>query len=189
MKSTKASIAQIVIAFAEYYDKVLSQTQLAMYVEDLLTISPEQLQAAVKQYRSDPRNDRFPLPAKLIAISKPVENEKDIGQIVAARILTGISKCGHNNHEQAKEFVGEIGWEVVRLQGGWANLCQLSSDDLRQEQPRWRELAISISKRATLGTLHEAPRLPSSGNSQKGEFKTIGQVMTGLLEKARDETK
>lgn len=64
----KAKIAQQIIGLAEYYDKTLTANQIEMFVEDLGGISFEQLQYAVKKYRTDPANVFFPLPAKLLGI-------------------------------------------------------------------------------------------------------------------------
>jgi hypothetical protein len=66
----EARIAKTIGALAEYYDKKLTALQIAMYVEDLSALTPEQLNLAVKKYRTDPANVFFPLPAKLIALAE-----------------------------------------------------------------------------------------------------------------------
>ena len=66
----REQISRIVAGLAEYYDKHLSVSQLAMYVEDLAGMDLERLAQAVREYRADPKNDRFPLPAKLRALDR-----------------------------------------------------------------------------------------------------------------------
>lgn len=71
-------ITKIVLAFAEYYDKTLSETQIQMFVEDLMGLSPDQLKMAVKKYRMDPANVFFPLPAKLIEIAATADGRPGV---------------------------------------------------------------------------------------------------------------
>ncbi len=67
----RQAIANAVTKLAEYYDKGLSETQIEMYVDDLMDLELEELALAIRQYRSNPACDRFPLPAKLIAMARP----------------------------------------------------------------------------------------------------------------------
>jgi hypothetical protein len=68
MNPKLSSLLKIIGSFAEYYGKNLSENQIAMYVEDLQSVSPEALDTAVKQYRRNPKNVFFPLPAQLLEI-------------------------------------------------------------------------------------------------------------------------
>lgn len=65
LEQRRKSVSSVISALAEYYDKKLTETQIAMYVEDLGDLSLADLSEAVKRYRRDPKNSFFPLPAKL----------------------------------------------------------------------------------------------------------------------------
>src|ERR1700747_675495 len=64
----KPQIAQQILGLAEYYDKTLSESQLGMFVEDLESITLEQLQFAIRKYRTNPKNVFFPMPSALLGI-------------------------------------------------------------------------------------------------------------------------
>lgn len=157
----------VLLGLAEYYKTTLTENQLKMYSDDLMCLSELELFEAVQKYRLHQENTFFPLPAKLIALIKPVESEIDIGRVVSGRILTAISKYGYNNKKNAEEFIGELGWQVVKFQGGWNCICELTSDQLRDEQPRWRDLAVSLNKRSANGKLDQAPEIAKSSEVLK----------------------
>jgi len=172
----KAEYAKAIYALGEYYQLNLNAGQISMYAEDLLVLNPEELKEAILTYRRNPANVFFPKPGQLIAIIKPVETELDLGRLVAARIIQAVGKFGNYRYEDAKAFIGELGWEVVKMQGGWNKLCALTSEELRAEQPRMRDLAQSINKRAKLGTLEQAPALsaPSHLSIVSETMKKLG---------------
>lgn len=64
----EARIAQIIVGLAEYYGLTISKNQIAMYVQDLISVNPIDLEKAVYLYRNDSKNEKFPIPAKLKAI-------------------------------------------------------------------------------------------------------------------------
>jgi hypothetical protein len=176
----KNELAKIVFALGAYYDKKLSPEQIKMYVEDLTVLTPHELNFAIKQYRSDPANSFFPLPSKLIGIIKPVENDQDLGRLVAGWIMSAVLKFGSYRVQEAKTFMGEIAWEVVKLQGGWSSICALDTEDLKAEQPRWRDLAISVNKRSKLGKLNQAPSFSGISESSKTVSNLIQQSLKSI---------
>lgn len=172
------NIKLALIKLAEYYRFEITQSQLEMYADDLSCLSQEQLIQAIQTYRKNPDNKFFPMPGALISIITPLETELDIGRIVSGKIMTAISKFGSYNASEAKGWMGEVAWEVVQFQGGWKSLCELSSEAIKSEQPRWRDLAMSICKRSKLGKLDEAPALPRPNQ----EFKSIGEIIKSIGE-------
>lgn len=179
-KNLKEALGEIIFALGEYYDKKLTATQIEMYVEDLMVLSPEQLTFAVRKYRTIPENHFFPLPAKLIALVTPKENtELDLGREVAGRIIQAVSKFGQYLHEEAKEFIGQVGWKVVERQGGWSNVCsELNNDNKGMLQAQMRDLAISIMRMGSNGTL-DAPIGIPQGPMQK----QIGELVNKFSDK------
>jgi hypothetical protein len=153
-------ISEIIFALAEYYERQLTENQLAMYVEDLLCLEPEQLIESIKRYRNDPKNDRFPLPVKLKAMIGEAASPDDAARDSASRIIAAVSKYGWNNVEQAKAYIGELGWEVVKRQGGWQTLCEsLTYSNMGMLQAQWRELAAGLQRSGAQSP--SGPALPS----------------------------
>lgn len=158
--SHRDRIAQIISGLAIYYGIKLIPEQLDMFIEDLLDLSPDELTRAVYAYRNDPESRFFPRPAQLKALLKPSDDVQ--ARDVAARIATALGRFGgRDNLEKAKAFIGELGWQVVRMQGGWEELSSIPSmSELVNRQAQWRELAKSVTVRHKLGIQAEAPRLP-----------------------------
>lgn len=172
-------MATIVIGLAEYYDKELSPAQVAMYVHDLKELDPQELFQAVIRYRNDPKNDRFPLPAKLKAMLIFPDSDDDQARDAASRIIAAISKFGPYQPKQAMEYMGELGWLVVQRQGGWLSVNEtLTFQNQGILQAQWRDLALSLMKRSRLGLANRAPSLPEPVEKQR-----LMHMGAGLLQK------
>lgn len=162
----QAEIMKLVAALGEYYDKSLSPTQIAMYTDDLKMLEPQQLAQAIITYRNDPRNDRFPLPVKLKSMIGYALNPDDEAIQISGRILGAIAAIGPYQSEQAREAIGEIGWEVVQAEGGWQTICEIQTDDIPIRKAQWRNLAKSFCERRIRTVL---PTLPAP----EGEMKKL----------------
>lgn len=162
-------IATLVTGLAEYYNKTLTAGQIEMYVEDLISLSPEELHTAVRDYRRRPENKWFPLPAELIGLVRPDVSPEQNAIDAVSRIVESVSKFGPYRTVDAKSNIGELGWKVVQRDGGWINVCQnLTEDNLGTTRAQWREMAKSISARAHAGVLDSAPEIPKSVYSKLG---------------------
>lgn len=151
-------VGRLIIELAEYYDKQLTANQIDMYVRDLSDIPMQDLYRAVDLYRRDPKNERFPLPAKLRGMIQLPDDQK--ARDAVGRILTAISRIGPYRDKDAQDYVGELGWAVVKQQGGWEEVCQtLTNDNKGTLMAQWRELAISLMNKERLGFGNEAPSL------------------------------
>jgi hypothetical protein len=158
----KKQIVEILEHLAIYYRETLSPIQLAMYAEDLSSLTPDQLVKAVKLYRQNPENRFFPIPAALIAIINPVNSELDDGRDVASKVIGAISKFGSHRALDAKNYIGEIGWECVKRMGGWQNLCsELSDDNKGIFNAQIRDLAMTLKKKSVNGTIATPQDFPN----------------------------
>jgi hypothetical protein len=80
---------------------------------------------ACKKYIDNSANEFFPRPiSKLIAIIKTPVSLEDDSQEIASKIINAVSKYGWNNYEDAKTYIGERGFDVVKRFGGWQYVCQ-----------------------------------------------------------------
>lgn len=138
---------------------------IRMYVEDLQELDPLAILEAYSRYRKNPRNRKMPLPSdirEMICPSISVENES---REAAARIFSAIRKFGWNNPADAREYIGELGWRVVNLQGDWVGLCEsMSNHMIPSLQAQYRELAISVSNRISMGHDEMPPALPEKNS-------------------------
>ena len=96
----------------------------------------------------------FPSIAKLRQLAGRGEmSVEDAGRDVAERIYTALTKGWASSLDpavQAKRdaFVGPIGCEVVRLQGGWPHLGEnVKTKDAVAWKAQWRELAAVVARK------------------------------------------
>jgi len=179
MKNQKALLTEILLAFGEYYERTITPTQLAMYVEDLSVLTPEELTAACKLYRQEFKNEKFPLPAKLIALARPVQSSEDVGREVSSAIFAALHADGHSNPQRARGRMGELGWEIITRMGGWANFCaEVTNENQTTYRAQVRELAATMHRRRDSEAKRSELALPNFETVSKisNLTKTIGVI-------------
>jgi hypothetical protein len=171
-------LKKFVVAYALYYRENLADGVVAMYAEDLFEADLEALKRVMIELRRDRRITRFPLPAELLHRIKPVLTDDQLAREAVSRIVTAAARFGSYRPEQARDYVGQLGWEVVKRAGGWEAVCKdmpVGGDPTATAQ--WRELAKSVMDQDRAGVLGQAPGLPSSAAS------------SAVLEHVRQSTK
>lgn len=158
----RKQLMHLIIATSAYYGHKIEDTVLALYIEDLEDLPLARIAQAIREVRRDPKTTRFPLPAVIRARLTPPETDEDQAREAASRILAAVARYGWSNPERAEAYIGELGWEVVKRQGGWRSVCEgVTEDNKTIHQAQWRDLAASLSRRSRAGTLEQAPALPS----------------------------
>lgn len=117
-------VAQAFALVASYYQRRVDDPVLRMYAEDVADLSIDDVLRALNAYRKNPKNRTMPLPANIREIINPVETSDGQAREIAARIEGAIVKFGWSNSDLAREFIGDVGWEVVQRYGGWSHVCQ-----------------------------------------------------------------
>lgn len=177
---------------AEYYFQNLTENQVVMYARDLMVLSLEEVEKAVKIYRTDVSNEKFPLPSKLLEIARPSkENPREVGVEVASRIIKAIRKKGYTwswedsyrPYENFKDAfiaeVGELAWEVVNLNGGWQSLCESDIDE-GVLTAQLRDRAAALYSKGLRGNIHTLPQVPRS-RMESTETSKLGDTIRNLL--------
>lgn len=166
---------EVLIGFAEMCGERLTDSRMKAYLFALKDLSLEELRTGAYKLMNDPSLTRFPMPGKIIEAARPSISTDDEAKEAAGRIVAAISKFGYPNRLEAKKYIGELGWRVVEMQGGWGHLCESTRDQqIPSLQAQFRELAKSQHKKAQLGRLDEAPSLPGSDSSLTGILKIKG---------------
>lgn len=164
------AIKGLLVMASAYWREKLEDHVVEMYAEDLAEFAPEQIASALKQMRRDPKVRRFPLPAEIAALIAPPITPEDDAKEAATRILGAVPKFGWANPTDARAYIGELGWRVVEMQGGWQYLCEtLKPSMVPTLQAQFRELAKTTQTRALTGTLDLPPGLPGSHDRKEIE--------------------
>lgn len=146
-------------ALAKLCSLELDVVLLELYDKTLATAGYEAAMRAVDRIIST-RNARDPFPsiADLMKIATGVLDDGDNAQEAAHRILEAVTKMGRYRGDEAREFIGSLGWYVVQRSGGWPSLCtQVTPQNASILRSQWKELALSAIRRNRLGLLEKAP--------------------------------
>ncbi len=153
----KNKVAVHMAYLAGYYGgKELTKPVIAMMIEDLEDLNFEDVMNAYKSYRRNPKHTAFPVPAKIRDIVRPTLTPETQANEAASRIRQAITKCGWPDPISAREYIGELGWQVVMRAGGWKYVCENHGVDLNPLtfHAQARDLAKSMieTERAGMGT-------------------------------------
>lgn len=95
-----------------------------------------------------------------MAMRGDAQTDNQIGQDIATKIETAISRFGYTNEKRAEEFLGPLGWAVVEKLGGWARVCEVETRDLTSVRKQWRELGEIEALRSRSGSQTDTLSLP-----------------------------
>ena len=159
----KQHLKALLVAMALYYGQEIADAALGLYVEDLEDLALADVQRVLRELRRDPKTTRMPLPAVVRARIVPeAMSDEDLAIEAVNRIFEAVARWGWNNAARAKLMIGELGWKVVEMDGGWLTVCQeLTEDNKGTFRAQWKGLALVQIRRAKAGIL-EAPRLPQA---------------------------
>jgi hypothetical protein len=125
------TLQQVIALTYSYYHRgqVCSDDLVEMYAGDLIDLDPAACIQAYANWRRNPANKAFPLPAQIRELVSPGEfvAPETRAREVAGRIVGAIPKFGWNNAKEAQVFIGPEGWELVKRMGGWQHLCETTS--------------------------------------------------------------
>lgn len=148
---------QIILRLAAVYDHGdrLNPATTKVQCELLRKMCPDPKRAALaaQRYVEDAQNNRYPIPIhKILHALEPPVSDRQNGTAIANRIWESISKFGWPNGPSAREHIGEFGWQVVQMRGGWLAVCEESNES----QPghmlaQLRDLAESLIVRKKAG--------------------------------------
>lgn len=168
---------ELLKALAIITNKDITRTIYEVYWAGLKDLSIEQVEQAVFNYLSGVQ-PFFPTIGQLRQ-QLQVSEESEV-RIVEAKIREGICRIGYYDHQnKAKEFIGDLAWQVVQLCGGWQEVCK--TENIEMASPKWREIARSLIERNRLGIENQLPRLSNYKKStpQLENFSnTVEKVIT-----------
>lgn len=120
----RAQLGKVITATAMYYQRQITTEVVSMMVSDLEDLPFEKVVKAYETLRRDPKTQGFPLPAKIRGVVAPTPTVETEARDVIEKIKIAIGKFGYMRGEEARAYVGEIGWQIVRGLGGWMAVCQ-----------------------------------------------------------------
>lgn len=117
-------VAIALMNLSKIFNRALDRGGVATMLDLLDDLSMEAILGAIRAYSLDGKNRFFPLPAQLrdLILKDPDNEAKAIEAI--ERIKMAISMFGYCKESKALEYIGPIGWQIVRGYGGWSQICE-----------------------------------------------------------------
>ncbi len=144
---------------------------IALYDEAAAKMGYKRSAIAIKQIIAS-RNSRDAFPSVSDIIEIVSFNFLDPEEI-STKITGAVSKFGNYRAADARIYLGEVAWDIVKIEGGWENVCQmLTYDNLSTLQAQWRRLAQVIIQRkknaemVRIGYLEPMPSIAAAALAQ-----------------------
>lgn len=133
---------------------------LSIWFNELGSMTTEEAAAV---YRAAIRSmDSFPSIRQILELAGQGEQSaEDKGREVAERIWGAIRRFGQQVSDRHMADIyarlGPIGTHLVRMEGGWNNVCECATDDkMTTLKAQWRDAAAAIARKGR-GSLDEPP--------------------------------
>ena len=178
-ESEKTQVAISIALTAEYYGKTISKAVISMMVSDLSDLDASRVLESYQNYRRDGKNRFFPLPAQIRELVNFEISPEDKGREVASRVQSAVTKFGYSNPEDAKEYIGEVGWHCVNRFGGWGYVCENLGTNLQvlTFQAQVRDLAQVTIKSKLAGKFDQPIGLPSRTQAEAIESQKKSDLL------------
>ena len=186
----QSGLAKAIVLTAAYYGREISEAVLKMYIKDLSDLDETKCILAYDAWRKKPENKTFPLPAQIREMLNPtisLTNEQ-IAADIAGRIVGAVSKFGYSNPKEAREFIGDVGWIVVELRGGWNFICRnlgLSLNPSTFEAQARKQVEFSLKSNQVFGSLDSGQKKLDGQKRHSGDFDGNSGDYLGLLQEIR----
>lgn len=133
---------ELLTSIGEIYGKDLSKPSIAMWFDDLQEYSIEQIRAAFKSHRKDPKNGQFfPKPADIV---KAIDGLPDEAATHAwQRVYRAIGRVGSWG---SVEFDDPAIHQAIEVMGGWIKLCSMTIDEMHFKQREFEKLYMGAVK-------------------------------------------
>lgn len=156
-QSERDILADQIFKCARYFGKYdLSATQITQTIDILESFFNKNLNEYLSAYISimnDKKIKSFPSPSQLREYLTPELDEDTKAVEIASRIVSAVTQFGWPNPDQAKAYIGDLGWEAVKRFGSWGFVCENLGVTLNVTtfQAQIREISKGISKTVKLG--------------------------------------
>lgn len=175
-QSERQQLKAVYVATAMYFDQKIPDEVLSLYIEDLADLPFPSVVKAIHSLRRDPKTMRCPIPSVIRSRLNPEMDPEGEATLIASRIVGCVSKIGPYRPQYAQLEIGHVGWQIVQMEGGWAELCQrLTFDNTATLKSQWRNLAKTLLQQKTFN--ESLPALENQEVVKQIDFKNLTKDM------------
>lgn len=141
----KERIYDLLAQLSVLFDDRPSEERLIAFCEVLHEYPMSDIEKSIK--RAITESERFPTVARLVKNMLPdVTQVDDAANRIAGEIISGISRFGRYNYNEAKKSMSNSAIQVVESFGGWALICETTTAQLNTVRAQLRDIARGISR-------------------------------------------
>lgn len=116
-EQSKNDFVKFWLNVASYYRQNIPDETIKLYVYDCREFAIEEIRTAFEKHRTSAKAEFFPVPAVLKNLARPPIDDEAEAHAAVARIQACLSPF--KSAQDAREYMGELAWEVVKAMGGW----------------------------------------------------------------------
>ena len=123
-QENRSKLSIIIAATARYYSRQIDKEIVSMMLDDLSDLEYESVARAYSEYRKNPKNRTFPMPAQIREVVSPEVTPEAKAREIIDRIKKAIDRIGYARESEAEKSIGPIGWQLIKGMGGWTRVCE-----------------------------------------------------------------
>ncbi|RDB37368.1 MAG: hypothetical protein DCC88_00135 [Spirobacillus cienkowskii] len=102
-------------------EKTLSENYIKSWLKSCKKLDEKKAINALTQiYRKAKQGYQIP---SIYEFEQLANEQEESNLFIADKIIQAMSLFGSYKNDDAKKFIGEIGWKIVQKNGGWQNMC------------------------------------------------------------------
>ena len=117
------SFKKTLIGMAGAFNANINEATLAWYQKALEDLGPEKACRGLNSYSRTMKTRALPTPGQIRDMVEPDSSDAQAKE-ASARIIQAVGKFGYNRPQEARTFIGELGWACVTRMGGWLHICE-----------------------------------------------------------------
>jgi hypothetical protein len=154
------------LAVAQMFSRELNQVALKMLLDSVSDLDCNKVCESLDKWVRTSKLGRHPYPAEIREMVNPTLDSDSKGKLAASRVVEAVSRFGYSNQDDARKFIGELGWDAVRRFGGWQYVCENlgATIQLSTFQAQVRDICTSTDKAALIGMSNSPIQISYSEN-------------------------
>lgn len=158
----RVKVAEAWAGIAAVFEKTLPKSALVVMLDAVDDLSYNDVITVLTNWVGKTKTNRYPYPAEIREQIRPAISNEHLAREAAARVIQAVSKFGWCSPEQAKDFIGDLGWRGVERFGGWRHICSSLGTSVSQDAfyAQLRGLCESGQELARVGMGNEPIQLP-----------------------------
>jgi hypothetical protein len=123
-KQDRIRVGEMWLTIAQVFNKEIQPSALKMMLDSIDDLAFEKVEKALSSWVGKTKQMRHPFPAEIRAMCEECLDPDTKGKLISSRVIEAISRFGYCNADDARKYIGETGWIVVKRFGGWQYVCE-----------------------------------------------------------------